>query len=119
MLDQRINLPFVGLRGPGIWANATLSATFEVAGLIELSAKPIHSILIATLPSRNSSSVLKMSMTAGLDHRAACTSQRQIVIERLDGLWRVHDASAWPLGALVSSQMSPPCCQMKPLICMS
>ena len=61
MFDQRTILPSAPRR-PGIWAKATLSATFEVSGLIVLSAKPIHSTFIATLPSRNSSSVLKMSM---------------------------------------------------------
>src|SRR5258707_14799124 len=61
MLDQRIILPSAPLR-PGIMAKATLSATFEVFGLIDDSAKPTHSRLTATLPSRNSSSVLKMSI---------------------------------------------------------
>ena len=47
---------------PGGFAKITLSATLEVSGLIELSAKPIQLTLSATLPSRNSSSVTKMSI---------------------------------------------------------
>lgn len=43
-------------------AKIALSATREVSGLIELSAKPIQLMASATLPSRKSSSVTKMSI---------------------------------------------------------
>ena len=40
------------------------------------------------------------------------------MLESLNGDVEFTTPSAWPSGSMVSSQMLPPCCQMKPLICM-
>src|SRR3954471_21306736 len=60
MLDHLTFLPSTMV--PGAWPNTSLSATLDVFGSSEASPRPIQSTFMATLPSRNSSSDLKMSM---------------------------------------------------------
>src|SRR5258706_11553152 len=64
ILDHLTFLPSIIV--PGIWPNTSLSATLEVFGSSEPSPKPIQSMFMATLPSRNSSSDLKISMVPAL-----------------------------------------------------
>ena len=117
ILDQRTILPSAPLV-PGIMPKTSLSATFEVFGSSEASPKPIQSMFMATLPSRNSSSDLKMSMVPVLTTGGMYCDQAQIMLERLDGLRRVHDAFGLALRRLGLVPDVAAICQMKPLICM-
>ena len=72
---------------------------------------------MATLPSRNSSSTLKMSMVPVLTTGGMYSSSDRYCSSAFTAVGEFTTPSAWPLGALVSSQMSAPYCQMKPLIC--
>src|SRR5688572_2866531 len=117
MLDQRTILPSLPLV-PGIRPNTSLSATFEVFGSSEASPRPIQLTAMATLPSRNSSSDLKMSMVPVLATGGMYSIRLRYFSRAFTASGEFTTPSAWPLGAFVSSQMSPPICQMKPLTCM-
>src|SRR5579883_2575852 len=109
MTDQR-STPLSVLR-PGSCAKAILSATLEVSGWIELSANPIHSRLLATLPARKSSSALKMSRLPVVPSGGKYLTNDSRCSKDLTATSELTTPSACAFGCLVSSQMSPPCCQ--------
>src|SRR5688572_7455975 len=117
ILDQRTSLPSAPLV-PGIMPNTRLSETFEVFGSSEASARPIQLTLMATLPWRNSSSDLKMSIVPVLARGGMYAIRPRYFSTAFTAAGEFTTPSALLLCAWVSSQMSPPICQMKPLICM-
>src|SRR5918994_3705037 len=117
ILDQRTILPS-GPMVPGIMPNTSLSETLEVFGSSEASPRPIQLTFMATLPSRNSSSVLKMSMVPVLATGGMYSSRLRYFSRPFTAAGEFTTPCAWPLGTLVTSQMSPLICQMKPFTCM-
>src|SRR5258706_14929434 len=115
ILDHLTFLPSIIV--PGIWPNTSLSATLEVFGSSEPSPKPLQSIFMATLPSRNSSSDLKISMVPVLATGGMYSIRLRYCSSAFTAVGEFTTPSAWPLGAWVSSQMFPPICQIIPLIC--
>ena len=85
---------------PGIWPKTSLSETLEDFGSSEASPRPIQSMFMATLPSRKSSSDLKMSMVPVLATGGMYWIMLEVLLERLDGFRRVHDAFSLALGRL-------------------
>ena len=74
-------------------------------------------MFMATLPSRNSSSDLKMSMVPVLATGGMYWIRLRYFSSAATASGEFTTPSAWPVGTWVSSQVLPPICQMKPLIC--
>ena len=112
MFGQRCILPS-GPRRPGCWAKATLSATFEVCradralGEADPLDHPGDLALAEQLVG------LEDVHGAGLDHRRHVLGQREVAARAPSiASGELTTPSACPSGALVSSQMLAPCCQM-------
>src|SRR3569623_22762 len=104
MFDQRTSLPS-GPGVPGAKPPTSMSTTFEVIGSSEATPTPIQATFMATLPSRNNSSDLKMSMVPVFATGGMNWIMSRYWVRPFTAATELTTPSACALGALVSSQM--------------